>query len=579
MLIVLDNAESILDPQGANGREIYSVVEELSRFPNVWLVITSRITTIPPNFETLDVPTLSTGAAHDTFYDIYKYGGRSDSVNDILEQLDFHPLSVALLATVAHQNRWNNDRLAKEWKQRRTDALRTAHETSLAATIELSLASPLFRALGADARGLLGVIAFYPQGVNENNLLWLFPTIPNVTHIFDTLCILSLAYQSNEFITMLAPLRDHLRPNDPKSSPLLWTTKERYFARMSVDLNPNQPGFADTQWIVSEDANVEHLLDVSTSVDHDSNDVWDVCIYFMKHLVWHKPRQIVLRLKVEALPDNHLSKSPCLFALALLSGSVGNFAEQSRLLNDVLTLEREKRDDSGIALTLQKLSQASRMLGFYKEGIRQGREALGIYERVGNTVERARCLDQLAWLLHDDGQLDAAEDAAIRSIKLFPGKGQEYGVCRSHLTLGDVYRSKGKREKAIHHLNVALGIASSFNWHDHLFWTHMSLAELFLAENGFYVAHHHIEQAKSCALDSPYLMGRVALLHARILFRQRRFKEATAEVLDGLGIFEKVSASQELDICRALLQDIERTAKSGSPSASRIPVVSFRKRI
>jgi len=166
--------------------------------------------------------------------------------------------------------------------------MQTEHSKSLAAAIELLLASPMFQELGPDARELLGVVAFFPQGVSEDNLDWLFPTISNRTNVIDKFCILSLAHRSNGFITMLAPFRDYLSPKDPKSSSLLCTAKECYFTRMSVNINPNKPNFREARWIMSEDVNVEHLLDIFTTIDPDSGNTWDACANFMQHLRWHK---------------------------------------------------------------------------------------------------------------------------------------------------------------------------------------------------------------------------------------------------------------------------------------------------
>jgi hypothetical protein len=262
-------------------------------------------------------------AACDIFYSIYGDGRPSGTVNNLLQQLDFHALSISLLATTASHNMWGYDRLAKEWDARHTQVLRTDHNESLAATIELSLASPIFRKLGPDARGLLSVIAFFPQGINADNLEWLFPTISNIRNIFDKFCVLSLTYRRKGFITILAPLQDYLRlrPEDPTSSPHLRATKERYIGRLSVHVDPASPGYEDARWITSEDANVEHLLDILTSIDANSDNIWDACPNFMQHPYWHKPRLVGLGPKLEALPDNHPSEPKCLSQLSRLFGS------------------------------------------------------------------------------------------------------------------------------------------------------------------------------------------------------------------------------------------------------------------
>ena len=571
MFIVLDNAESILDPQGADGRAIYRAVEELSQFPNICLVITSRITLVPPSCETLEVTTLSMDAARDVFHRIYKHGGPSDSIDNILKQLDFHPLSITLLATVAHQNKWDGHRLAGEWERHHTNVLRTDHDASLGATIELSLASHMFGKLGPQARELLGVIAFFPQGVDEANLDWLFPTISNVATILDKFCALSLTYRSGRFITMLVPLRDYLRPKDPLLSPLFCAARESYFSRLSEKPDPLEHGSKETEWIASEDANVEHLLDVLTSMDTSSDGVWRACARFMNLVTWHKPRKTVLGPKIERLPDDHNLKPDCLFQLAELFYYVGNDAEAKRLLTHTLKLEKERGREDRVALTLNELSDANRMLNLSEEGIHQAKEALGIYERLGDMQKQGYSLVKLAWSLHDDGQLDAAEEAASHAIQLLSDKGQEFRVCESHGLLGNIYYSKGEREKAIRHLDTALGIASAFNWDNQLFWIHFSLVMLFRDEDEFDKAHAHVEQAKSHAANNMYNLGRVIELRAWVFHRQCRSEDAKSEALRAIKIYEKLGTLAEVDNCRNLLLQIGQEMEN-----SDTPVVSPR---
>ena len=590
MILFLDNAESILDPAGPDAQEIYAVVEELTRFKNICLGITSRISTVPPRCKRPTIPSLSVESACDIFYGIYDNGGQSDVISDLVRQLDFHALSITLLATVASHNMWDYGRVSEEWETQRAQVLRTGHNESLAATIELSLSSQtfsqltpspspsntktphkragssifhklvpsIFRKAAPSARELLEVVAFFPQGVDENNLDWLFPTVSDRKNVFDKFFVLSLTHRSNGFITMLAPIREYLAPKDPRSSPLLRATRDRYFRRLSIRLGPNAPGFGEARWIVSEDVNVEHLLDVLLSIDPYSSGAWEACFHFLQHLHWHKPRTTILRSKIEDLPDGHPSKTECLLELSKLFKLGGNHAEQKRLLVHLLELARQSGDEFRVVQTLPQLSEANRLLKLYKEGIQQAKEAVEICKRGGNTRKHALCLVYLARLLYEDRQTDAAENAASHAIDLLPKKGEEYTVCGLYQTLGMIYRSSGEREKAIHHFETAIGIATRFNWHNQLFWNHYHLAGLSCDEDAFDRANAHIEQANLYAAADPYKMASAMKLQANVWRSQGRPGDATSEASRALEVFERLGASSYAEDCRDLLRSIEQ---------------------
>jgi tetratricopeptide (TPR) repeat protein len=564
MLIVLDNADSIFDPLGTYAQEIYGVVDELCQFENICLLITSRTGTVPPHCKSPGIPKLSIEAARDIFYDICNSRWSSD-IDDLLPCLDFHPLSITLLAATVFHNRWDDDDLTEDWDVHRKDALQTGHNQDLVATIELSLDFPTFRKLGPDARDLLGVVAFFPQGVDEDNIDWVFSTIPDRVTIFTKFYPLYLTSRNNGFITMLAPIRDYFRPQNPESFPLLRAIKDRYFTRLSADVDPTKPTFEDAKWIRSEDSNVEHLLDVFTSTDPNAGDVWDACIHFMDHLYWHKPRRTVLGPKIEALPDNHPSKSRCLFGLSRLFESVGNPAEQKRLLSQALTLERENRNVERVASTLCGLSDANRGLGLYEEGIQRAEKALGTYERLGDRAGQAQCLVSIAHSFYSDGQLDVAVGTASRAISLLP-EGKEFMVCRSHRVPGDMYRSKREREEAIYQYKAALRISSAFNWPDQLFLVHFALARLFYDEDKFGGARAHANHSRSHADDGSHHQGRAMEMQAKIWYRQSRLGEAKLEVSRAKAIYRKRGEARDVGYCKQLLREIGLAMKGLSVS-------------
>ena len=388
---------------------------------------------------------------------------------------------------------------------------RTRSLGSLAATIELSLASPMFQELGPDAREVLEVVAFFPQGANEDNVEGLFPTIFDGPSMFDTFCNLFLTYRSDGFITMLAPLRDHLRPKDPMASPLLRTAKEHYFKRLPVDIGPGLPGFNEPKRIMSEDVNVEHLLDVFTSIDVDSNSVWGSCYHFMEHLYWHKPRLVIIGPKVEALPDSHPSKPHSLFFLSRLFDRVGNSAERKRILLQSLGLWRKRGHGYWIADTLIELADANRETGLYKKGIQQAIEALEIYVQIGKKEKQAHCYMVLAYLLLKGEHLDAAEESATRAINHSQDHDQ-HTLCQTHHVLGQIHETSSITEEAIHHLEASIRIASPLGDSSLLSEAHLSLARLYFDKGKFDDMHTHVEHANSHVRNSALLLGRVFMM-------------------------------------------------------------------
>ena len=74
-----------------------------------------------------------------------------------------------------------------------------------------------------------------------------------------------------------------------------------------------------------------------------------------------------------------------MFALSPLFDSVENRMEYERPLARAFKIWRERGDDPRVAQTPIFPAESNRLLDFWREGIKQAREALGIYEGLGDT--------------------------------------------------------------------------------------------------------------------------------------------------------------------------------------------------
>ncbi|KAH7922653.1 hypothetical protein BV22DRAFT_1131257 [Leucogyrophana mollusca] len=255
ILIVLDNAETFQDAVSGADR-IAEAIDELGALPSVRIILTTRNRRVSTNLRriVIDVPTLDPSAAREVFTQIYWTDGSPAIIDKLLSALDFHPLSVNLLAHVATENQWTLGQLLSAWEKQQTDLLEVGGGKlqSLSVMIELSLASSSIKQLGNDARHVMQVAAFLPQEIIEKNLKDLFPTIPNVRTIVDALCRHSLLYHKTEAHTMLSPIRLHIS-NTHHTISLDLTHIRRYYHRQ---LNHDDGG----AWITTEDANLELLI-------------------------------------------------------------------------------------------------------------------------------------------------------------------------------------------------------------------------------------------------------------------------------------------------------------------------------
>ncbi|KAG6853780.1 hypothetical protein C0991_001491 [Blastosporella zonata] len=361
-LLVLDNAETFLDAAVDAGR-IADAIDGFGARPNVALLLTTRTTVLPPNIKwaRLRVPALEESAACQAFTMYYIPAIESSALITLLSAVDFHPLSINLLAQVAVQNDWSPKDLIDAWDRQRTVLLEVGDGKiqSIAVTIETSLNSPSVLKLGATIRQLLQVLAFLPQGVSKQRLKATFPGVLDIESCADVLCKQSLAYLNGDFITLLAPIRLYISKRynaNISNNPLL--TKVRLYYKAHVN---------EEEIVSQDDVNIEHVFAHWVTDPAAMLTVLELIADFIYTLLDCRPRPVSLRPVISALrldksprsvscmgflranllafPTLHpgkagalVEKAQCLFAVSTLVRWIGQISEADAIIADVRAL-------------------------------------------------------------------------------------------------------------------------------------------------------------------------------------------------------------------------------------------------
>ena len=204
LILLLDGMDFILDQPTTESEGIFAAIEEFGSYDHVCLVTTSRIYPDIRGFHRVEVPTLSEDGAQDTFYN--RCGlDRSPAINILIARLDFHPLSIDLVASFVRENNWDEAALLKD----QTSALKNRYYEKLKDTIEPMLCSRTIQKLGNTGRDVLEAVAAYPSGVKEHDLKNIFHKVAGIGEVVDVLCKFSLVHRREGSVRMLSPFQFH----------------------------------------------------------------------------------------------------------------------------------------------------------------------------------------------------------------------------------------------------------------------------------------------------------------------------------------------------------------------------------
>jgi tetratricopeptide (TPR) repeat protein len=427
-LIVLDNAETFEEAKGQSAlQDIPPAIANIAGISGIILILTSRSRRTPQNVPWIPkvIPALDVGSALEAFFRIYRQDSRSNAeeeITNLLTELEFHPLSINLLANAAQQNDWSPRTLLTRWKNQPSAVLEYGEGKlqSLSATMQLSLSSPSIQNFGEDGGRTLAIIAFLPQGLNGDLATQLLPSLPHIDTICDVLCRQSLVYRQGAFIKMLAPIRHYV--NNSSLAPLVSTCLRdvgAFYYRTVRQCSQERDNHVDI--IISDHLNIEHVVAFGlTQVPDRTEETLDICWLFLECLEWHLPRPTALVpaiFNIVEEPSTLTLKAQCLHSLGQLYDALSLLTEAIKAFQAAEALYLSASNHEGVANCVTTRADTYRCEGRFI----QAQRVLEDFQRSNSWEYLSETTKARVWLLLDDARMctftASADELFVKSME------------------------------------------------------------------------------------------------------------------------------------------------------------------
>ncbi|KAF8199254.1 hypothetical protein K438DRAFT_1823327 [Mycena galopus ATCC 62051] len=199
---------------------------------------------------------LSNDAARQTFMDITSNAGTIEQMDQLLAFTDNMPLAVDLIAHLVDYEGFSN--VLSHWRAEKTSLLSLGfdRESSVEASISLSISSPR---ITSDSKELLSLLSILPNGLSEAELVQGDFGIPNILSCKAALQGTSLAYRDNkQRLVLLMPIREYVQQILPPSPYHIQAIRKQFYT--ILELFEKCCGEPVINQITSNLANLEGVL-------------------------------------------------------------------------------------------------------------------------------------------------------------------------------------------------------------------------------------------------------------------------------------------------------------------------------